>query len=267
MLSQSRVAAALAASSSPCFHSWRNSVSLQLRRLATTKDPWRPKSSDDKQQQNSPSKANSDTVKPSSNVATGTSTTGRTSRSQRNHPPETPQQRSKPTRRKDWENDYGSQQSTPKALPVVQPSIYYYCTQSARPLGVETKGSSLGSRRLSRLVLPVMNASALLDPLKYCKTSSRLSQTRGVTRSISGTDAARRLLRGKKEFILAARSLKQQPALLEGHGVPPQLFQHCIDMADALLLQYSPDVVECTFHNYNYVPGRAKLPNILRIRR
>jgi hypothetical protein len=37
-------------------------------------------------------------------------------------------------------------------------------------------------------------------------------------------------------------------------------------MADALLLQYSPDVVECAFHNYNYVQGQNRLPTILRIR-
>ena len=159
-------------------------------------------------------------------------------------------------------------QSAPKALPVIQPSMYYYRTQASRPIGTHSINKSAGGKRSSKLVLPAMNASAFLDPLKYCKSSSRLSQNRaGVSRSISGTDAARRLLRGKKGFIVAARSLKAQPALLEGHGVPQQLFQHCVDMADALLLQYSPDVVECTFHNYTYVTGESKLPRILRIRR
>lgn len=162
----------------------------------------------------------------------------------------------KRNRKREWDQEHGP----PKAFPVVQPSIYYYSTPS--------KGKAIvGSKAASRLVLPVMNASALLDPLKYCKTSSRLSFNRsGVNRSISGSDAARRLLRGKKDFILAARSLKSQPCLLEGHGVPPQLFQHCIDMADVLLLQYSPDIVECTFHNYNYAQGQSKLPNIVRLR-
>ena len=174
--------------------------------------------------------------------------------------------------REDWEKahraEYLYPHSAPKALPVIQPSIYYYCTQGAHPHGLDSEGKSSSGVLSSRLALPAMNASALLDPLKYCKASSRLSQNRaGVSRSISGTHAARRLLRGKKDFIVAARSLKTQPALLEGHGVPQKLFQHCVDMADALLLQYSPDVVECTFHNYNYVTGESKLPHILRIRR
>jgi hypothetical protein len=177
--------------------------------------------------------------------------------------------RSKQAPAKDWKKDDKAQHhfAATKAVPVIQPSIYYYCTQAALPLGVDKKDKS-GDKGYSRLVLPAMNASALLDPLKYCKTSSRLSQNRvGVSRSISGGDAARRLLRGKKDFIVAARALKTQPALLEGHGVPQQLFQHCIDMADALLLQYSPDVVECTFHNYTYFTGESKVPDILRIRR
>jgi hypothetical protein len=162
-------------------------------------------------------------------------------------------------RKRDWKQQ---ELGAPKAFPVIQPSMYYYTTTPS-----QERRASMSKAASPRLVLPVMNASALLDPLKYCKKSSRLSFNRtGVNRSISGTDAARRLLRGKKDFILAARSLKAQPTLLEGHGVPPQLFQHCIDMADSLLLQYSPDVVECAFHNYNYVQGQTKLPTILRIR-
>lgn len=263
MFCQRRVAAAILAS--PSRRSWRRpGAGHSIRALAsTTKDPPRSKENDDKLQ----SKADV-TTKAIDDAKT--TTTPRVAQSKE---PREKFQRFKQPRRKDPKKDVTPppQRSTPtKELPVIQPSIYYYCTQPAHPLGVtEKQHQNSGAGRLSsRLVLPAMNASALLDPLKYCKTSSRLSQNRsGVSRSISGTDAARRLLRGKKEFILAVRSLKQQPSLLEGHGVPPQLFQHCIDMADALLLQYSPDVVECTFHNYNYVAGQKKLPNILRIRR
>lgn len=147
---------------------------------------------------------------------------------------------------------------------LIQPTQYLYRTRT--PPSKNGKVAKPGSHPPSISVLPSLNASAMLDPLKYCRTSAKTSHSHGVSRSINGTDAARRLLKGKKEFIDAGRSLRRQPFLLEGHGVPPQLFQHCVDMADALLLQYSPDVVECTFHNYNYPPGSNKLPSILRIR-
>ena len=141
---------------------------------------------------------------------------------------------------------------------------------------------------IPRFHLPSLNASALLDPHVYCKESAKGSETHGVSRSISGTDAARRLLRGKKEFLLQARELVQQQhtnkgshkkgpvVLLEGHGVPSKLFQHCIDMADSLLRECnredSSDVVECTFYNYNNQEKRDEdisrlLPEVLRLRR
>eukprot|EP00934_Nitzschia_sp_Nitz4_P007337 Nitzschia sp. Nitz4//scaffold10_size219509//132095//133330//NITZ4_001438-RA/size219509-snap-gene-0.399-mRNA-1//-1//CDS//3329532950//7327//frame0 len=147
-------------------------------------------------------------------------------------------------------------------LSMVQPSDYFYFP--GRPLNSAGTGDSTdGSFRPH--VLPTIDAAALLDPLHYCKKSVR--QTPGDNHGINGTDAARRLLRGKKEFILAARSLQRQPAILQGHGVPSLLFQHCIDMADALLLQFTPNAVECTFHNYNLPDATATvLPEILRIR-
>lgn len=251
----------VANSLSPFPTAWHGSISSQLLRcFSTTKYPSRTKMTDERQQQNQ---------KIASGVGSKTNhaeTTSGDTRSKESSSTEKVQ-RFKSTRRKDWKKDYATQRNTtPKAVPVVQPSIYYYCTQPAYPLGVEEQ--STDERLSSRFVLPTMNASALLDPLKYCKNSSRLSDdSRGVSRSISGTDAARRLLRGKKDFIVAARSLKSQPAVLEGHGVPQKLFQHCIDMADALLLQFSPDVVECTFHNYNYATAYSKLPSLLRVRR
>ena len=171
-------------------------------------------------------------------------------------------------------------------VPVIMPSGYFY-----------HRSSSSGAS--SRVTLPAVNAAALLDPRRYCRASANMaaggaSITHGVSKSISGTDAARRLLRGKKEFVNAIRSqLMQQgddegsksnvhnlpqywackPAVLEGHGIPPQLFQHCIDMADALLAHYG-NAVECTFNNYSRRTtnsGSEKercglLPGVLRIR-
>jgi hypothetical protein len=88
------------------------------------------------------------------------------------------------------------------------------------------------------------------------------------SRNISGTDAALRLLRGKRDFLGAARKLNNAPVLLDGHGVPPALFQHCVDMADALLRYHGPDIVECSFRNYygnNKTSG--KTPLHVRVRR
>lgn len=235
MLNRTRVVVASAVTGST---HWQNArrigMTSPMRCFSTTKDPSRPKAEKDQD-------------------LTRLDTTRKVVRRKQKDA----SFNTKLERKRDWKQDLGA----PKAFPVLQPSIYYYSTPSHDSRRVST------SKPTPRLVLPVMNASALLDPLKYCKKSSRLSFNRnGVNRSISGTDAARRLLRGKKDFILAARSLKSQPTLLEGHGVPPQLFQHCIDMADALLLQYSPAVVECTFHNYNNVQRQNKLPHVLRIR-
>lgn len=267
MICQSRIGAAVSAVS---LLPWQQlgrrttthhgSIPVQFRTFATTKDPSRSKT-DEKQ------RSATENFKSNSAITTTRKVTQRKSK-------ESPQDWKTSTegKRPKIKLDHVSSQqhphSTPRAIPVMQPSIYYYCSSPpAKPAGIQEKKTN-SSRSSNRFVLQAMNASALLDPLKYCKTSSRLSSNRsGVSRSISGTDAARRLLRGKKDFILAARSLKSQPALLEGHGVPPKLFQHCIDMADALLLQYSPDAVECTFHNYNTVLGQSKLPRILRIRR
>ena len=279
MIGQSRIGVVTALSLGPWQQSWRrtttsSSMLMQLRTFATTKDPSRSKT-DEKQ------RSTTDNFK--SNSASGPTNTLNTRKVTVRKSKEAMDRKTNlEGTRPNIKLDYPSQQqyphstatsssssTTPRAIPVLQPSIYYYCSAPpAKPAGIQEKKPNHSSRSSNKYVLQAMNASALLDPLKYCKTSSRLSSNRtGVSRSISGTDAARRLLRGKKDFILAARSLKNQPALLEGHGVPHQLFQHCIDMADALLLQYSPDAVECTFHNYNTVLGQSKLPRILRIRR
>lgn len=112
------------------------------------------------------------------------------------------------------------------------------------------------------LQVTAIDASALLDPLLFCKTSSKLSHSHGVNRGISGTDAACRLLRGKREFVETARDL-QTPAIVVGHGVPPKLFQHCVDMAHSMLRDYGDDVVACSFHQHGN--GNA-LPPAVRIR-
>ena len=160
---------------------------------------------------------------------------------------------------------------------LVQYSQYSYKVCSGRDV-VSSSGFSSSSphqkngNAATATVMQSMNASALLDPLNYCKSSTKLTpHVNNGSRSINGTDAARRLLRGKKDFLLAARKLNNNaPVLLDGHGVPPALFQHCVDMADALLRHYGPDVVECSFHNYyngNKNNGSSKAPLHVRVRR
>jgi len=119
------------------------------------------------------------------------------------------------------------------------------------------------NRNDERVRMQSIDASALLDPLKYCKRSSRLHSG---SRSISGTEQARRLLSGKRDFLLAASKLNKTPVLLDGHGVPTALFQHCIDMAGALLRHYGPDIVECSFRN-NRNNTNSKTPGHVRVRR
>jgi hypothetical protein len=99
-------------------------------------------------------------------------------------------QRFKETPRKEWtqKKQYQSQNSKLQ-VPVVKPSEYYYYRPSNGTNGIGT-----------RVALPAVDASALLDPRKYCKSSANVlagnaGVTHGVSKSISGTDAARRLLR------------------------------------------------------------------------
>jgi hypothetical protein len=85
--------------------------------------------------------------------------------------------------------------------------------------------------------LPQLFATALLDPRAFCKQSA------SSTTTISGGDAARCLLRGKQNFretlrkeLTLARSLDVQAMyVLRGHGVPSQLFQHILDVAQGWL--------------------------------
>jgi hypothetical protein len=157
--------------------------------------------------------------------------------------------RFKNTRKKEWKRDPANPTQT-----IIQPSTYYF---KERRRGEEQTST------IPRMALLSLDSSALLNPLQFCKVSAKTAQSHGVSQSISGTDAARRLLRGKRDFLKQARGLNS-PALLRGHGVPPALLSHFIDMADALMLQYGNDAVEATFHNYNNSEGQ--LPSVLRVR-
>lgn len=103
-------------------------------------------------------------------------------------------------------------------------------------------------------MLKSINASALLNPRNFCASSAKSSLTHNVSRSINGTDAARRLLRGKKDCLVEARKMinAKAPLMLQGHNVPPELIQNFINMGDQLLAHYGPDTVECSFHNYHH---------------
>lgn len=124
--------------------------------------------------------------------------------------------RFKNTRKKEWKSRNQHPSEVLQASAILQPSNYLYN---------ERRRSGEANTTSPRLTLTSLDASALLDPLTFCKASAKSHQTHGVSRSISGTDAARRLLRGKKEFLTNARGLRV-PVLLTGHGVPDQLFQH-----------------------------------------
>lgn len=81
-----------------------------------------------------------------------------------------------------------------------------------------------------RRELPILRASALLDTREYCIQSANASTSK------SGTDAAKRLLRGKRDIVqFLRRHQSSQAFCLQGHGIPVQLLQDHIDMADALL--------------------------------
>ncbi len=152
------------------------------------------------------------------------------------------------------------------SLVTLSPYSYRICSGKEILLsyasGAATENASdIRSNNMVRM--KSVDASALLDPLKYCKRSSRLHSG---SRSISGTEQARRLLSGKRDFLLAASKLNETPVLLDGHGVPTALFQHCIDMAGALLQHYGPDIVECSFRN-NRNNRNSKTPGHVRVRR
>ena len=94
-------------------------------------------------------------------------------------------------------------------------------------------------------LLPSLHASAILDCQQYCKRSANAATSK------SGTEASRRLLRGKKQFLTLVRKLVSRQAMttisnntpqsyrLVDHGVPNQLLQDHVDLASVLLLAES----------------------------
>jgi len=119
-------------------------------------------------------------------------------------------------------------------------------------------GGTAGSYRLTQ-VFPILNISALLDPKDYCRRSAFPS---GTT-TISGGDAAQRLLRGREALVTVMRedcvdpqrrrqpnnNGPSQPYGLIGHGVPHQLLQSHIDLADSVLSHHD-NAAECSFNNF-----------------
>jgi hypothetical protein len=98
--------------------------------------------------------------------------------------------------------------------------------------------------------LPIINASSLLQTKAYCVQSASSYTNK------SGTAAAHRLLRGQQDFLQVLRKLvhnttngESQPFILQGHGIPTQLLQEHVDLADALLRHHS-DAASCSFHHH-----------------
>ena len=93
--------------------------------------------------------------------------------------------------------------------------------------------------------LPILNASALLHTKDYCVHSAS-SQT-----SKSGLGAARRLLKGKQDFLNLLRGLVHSPSpqrfVLQGHGVPEQLLQEHVELAHDLLVLHD-NAASFAFH-------------------
>jgi hypothetical protein len=128
--------------------------------------------------------------------------------------------------------------------------------------GDDNKKSVQGRRQ--RRKLPIVNASALLDTATYCKTSAKPSGV--VTKS--GTEAAKRLLRGKKDLVdmLRGQVVFQQnfSVCLAGHRVPQQLLQDHINFADSIL-QRCDEPAECSFSYMKHSGGSDPYPDCMRI--
>jgi hypothetical protein len=113
-------------------------------------------------------------------------------------------------------------------------------TKGFHPTAITNRGVYLGSTFLEYppQPLPQLHAQAFLDPKAYCKISASASNT------ISGADAARRLIRGKRNLMETMRSEIHEKKeevrklyVLRGHGVPVQLLKHHLQMARAWLTQ------------------------------
>lgn len=120
-------------------------------------------------------------------------------------------------------------------------------------------GSNGGTYRLAQ-TLPTLNASAILDPKGFCHHSASAATSK------SGTDAAKRLLRGKFDLLNVMKlelKNKRRPNsyLLKGHGIPDQLLQNHINLADTLLKSHQ-NARLLTFSN----PSGELTFDLLRIR-
>ncbi|KAG7371309.1 hypothetical protein IV203_019879 [Nitzschia inconspicua] len=165
--------------------------------------------------------------------------------------PQTPVPRFKYSKRKDRNNLINAYQKTP----VIQTTQYSFRRRLPRdPFTFPISNTSSSDSLPAPTMLKSINASALLNPRAFCAVSAKSTHTHNVSLSINGTDAARRLLRGKKDCLVAARNMinASSPLMLQGHNVPPELLQHFVNMGDQLLRHYGPDAVECSFHNYHH---------------
>ena len=126
-------------------------------------------------------------------------------------------------------------------------------------VGSSTSSDRLYDEKNATVQLPQIRAGAWLDPGMYC---------RGGGKTIAGTEAARKLLRGKKDLIeLLGYAVHDQRAscsitstkqsddafVLQSHGIPPQVLQHHVDFAAHLLLRLQAQ--EVSFKQFNQSKG------------
>lgn len=102
-------------------------------------------------------------------------------------------------------------------------------------------------------LLPTLNASSLLHTKSYCVKSAKNSTK-------SGTAAARRLLRGQHDFLQVVRKLVpvQHRFHLKGHGVPSQLLEEHIHLANDVLSYYN-NAAACSFHSISESVQRIRI--------
>mmetsp|Transcript_8053 Transcript_8053/g.11688 ORF Transcript_8053/g.11688 Transcript_8053/m.11688 type:complete len:326 (+) Transcript_8053:174-1151(+) len=125
-------------------------------------------------------------------------------------------------------------------------------TKGFYPTAITNKGVFIGSSyfEFPSQPLPQLHASAVLDPKHFCRISAAPNAT------INGSDAAQRLIRGKRHFLKTIRKETNDEAnqdvqkiyLLRDHGVPNQLLQHHLRIADSWLYQQG-DVYELSVKN------------------
>jgi hypothetical protein len=89
----------------------------------------------------------------------------------------------------------------------------------------DSQGKTMWIPASKKLQYPTVRANALLDSTTYVRTGGE---------SIAGTDAARRLLHGKKDLFVLLRYVKR-PVRLQGHGIPSQVLEHLLTHAVQLL--------------------------------